>query len=78
MGLLRIPIRAYPAAAAPVVASIAGGSYLSLTGRCAGSLDMSQISYMSPLRQRLIVTTRWCEVADPTQGWVFGGFMKPF
>lgn len=78
VGMPHIPIRAYSSPAAPVVATIAGGSYLVLTGRCTGSLDMRQISYMSPLRQRFIVATRWCEVAGPAHGWVFGGFMKPF
>ena len=41
-------------------------------------LDLRQISYMSGFRQKLIVSTRWCELAGPVHGWLYGGFMKPF
>ena len=78
VGMTNIPIRAYASAAAPVVGTVKGGAYLELTGQCTRYLDLKDIAYKSPLSQRLIVTTRWCEVSGPAHGWVFGGFMKPW
>lgn len=78
VGMVKIPIRAYASPAAPMIGSVHGGSYLDLTGQCTRFLDMQTIAYMSPLRQRLIVMTRWCEVSAPVHGWVFGGLMKPW
>jgi uncharacterized protein YraI len=78
VGMVHIPVRAYASAAAPVVEVLPGGSNINLTGQCTRSLDLRQISYMSGFRQRLIVASRWCEIAGPVHGWLFGGFMKPF
>ncbi len=78
VGLVHIPVRAYPSAAAPLVDTIAGGSALYLTGQCTRELDLSAITYMNPLQQRALVSSRWCELSGPVHGWIFGGFMKPF
>jgi hypothetical protein len=78
VGMAHIPIRAYASAAAPVVGTIKGGSFLALTGQCTRHLDLEDIAYKSAFRQRLIVASRWCEVSGPAHGWVFGGFMKPW
>ncbi len=78
VGMVHIPIRAYASPAAPVTGVIDGGSSLQLTGQCTGFLDLNAIAYMSPFRQRLVLTGRWCEVSGPAHGWVFSGFMKPF
>ena len=78
VGMVHIPVRAYASPAAPVVDVLAGGSSLNLTGQCTHYLDLRQISYMSGFRQKLIVSTRWCELAGPVHGWLYGGFMKPF
>ncbi len=78
VGMPQIPIRAYASPAAPLVGTIKGGSYLELTGQCTGYLDLKDIAYKSPFRQRLIVATRWCEVSGPAHGWIMGTFMKPW
>ena len=77
-GWARVPVRAYASAAAPLVGTVRGGDRLDLTGQCTRDLDLKDIAYMSRFRQRLIVATRWCELAGPVHGWVFGGFMKPW
>ena len=71
-------MRTYASAAAPLAGTVRGGDRLELTGRCTRDLDLKAIAYMSGLRQRLIVSTRWCELAGPVHGWIFGGFMKPW
>ena len=63
VGMSRIPIRAYASAAAPVVGTVRGGSYLQLTGQCTRHLDLKDIAYMSAGHQRLILAGRWCEVS---------------
>ena len=78
VGMVHIPIRAYASPAAPVTGVIDGGSSLELTGQCTGFLDLNAIAYMSAVRQKMILTGRWCEVSGPAHGWVFSGFMKPF
>ena len=77
-GWAKVPVRAYASAAAPLVGTVNGGDKLDLTGQCTRDLDLKAIAYMSGLRQRLIVSTRWCELAGPVHGWVFGGFIKPW
>ena len=77
-GWARVPVRAYASAAAPTVGTVRGGDRLDMTGQCTRDLDLNTIAYMSGFRQRLIVSTRWCELAGPVHGWVFGGFIKPW
>ncbi len=77
-GWVHVPVRAYASAAAPVVDQIPGGDRVDLTGQCTRDLDLAVIAYMHPGRQRAIVKTRWCELAGPVHGWIFGGFLKPF
>ena len=77
-GWKEIPVREYPAAAAPLVGTVKGGVYPDLTGKCTRELNLQQIGYMDGLHQRLLVNSRWCEIATPAHGWIFGGFLKPW
>lgn len=77
--------RKYPSSGSQIQAGYPNGTVLSMTGRCTGGVDLTDIQGLPAWQQRQLVRYKWCELwHDPAQngnfkaGWVYGKYIKPY
>lgn len=77
-------LRAYPSSQSRILVAYPNGTFLSMTGKCTGGVNLGTIAGWPKWQQRQAIRYVWCETwVDPygtgqfRPGWVYGKFIRP-